>query len=119
MLPETATFDVSLSSTARKAAETWVTAHVAPNSPSMRRPSGLGVLLSVILVLSQAGSTAGYHYSCENDAHCSYAECRQFCIGERSDECELGESICVSTTHQSEPPCTPQNPYQVDMEIRM
>jgi hypothetical protein len=78
----------------------------------MRRPSGLGLIMGVILVLSQAGSTAGY-YSCENDA---YDECEQFCI---FDECERGESICVSTTHQSEPPCTPQNPYQVDMEIRM
>ena len=36
MLPETATFDGSLSSTAREAAETWVTAPVTPNSPSMR-----------------------------------------------------------------------------------
>ena len=36
MLPETSTFDESLSSTVRKAAETWVTAPVTPNSVSMR-----------------------------------------------------------------------------------
>jgi hypothetical protein len=35
MPPETATFDDSLSSAARKAAETWVTAPVAPYSPSV------------------------------------------------------------------------------------
>jgi len=34
MLPETATFDGSLSSTAREAAETWVTAPVTPKSPA-------------------------------------------------------------------------------------
>jgi hypothetical protein len=47
MTPETATFDDSLSITARKTAETWVTVPVTPNSPSVL----ISILLISILVL--------------------------------------------------------------------
>ena len=59
----------------------------------MRRQSALGVLLVVILVLLQAGSTAAY--ACTSNEHCVYSGCG---------------GDCVSTTRQSEPPCTPQIP---------
>jgi hypothetical protein len=58
----------------------------------MRRQSALGVLLGVMLVLSQAGSAAAL-YACKSVAHCTYGGCN---------------GRCVSTTHQSEPPFTPQ-----------
>ena len=58
----------------------------------MRRQSGLGVLLGIILVLSQDGSTKAY--SCTTNTHCQYSGC--------------SSTHCVSTTYQSEPPCTPQ-----------
>ena len=73
------------------------------SSRQMRRQSPMGVLLGVILVLSQAGSTAAFYYACTSNAHCDYSGCPK--------------GYCVSTTYQSEPPCTPQFPYQVDMEF--
>ena len=59
----------------------------------MRRQSGLGVLLGIILVLSQVGSTKAY--PCTTSTHCQYSGCPS-------------SGFCVSTTYQSEPPCTPQ-----------
>ena len=58
----------------------------------MRRQSGLGVLLGIILVLSQVGSTKAY--PCTTSTDCQYSGCPS--------------GSCVSTTYQSEPPCTPQ-----------
>ncbi len=77
MLPETTTFDDSLSSTARKAAETWVTAPVTPNSvtnsPSMRVNRTLTALVAASLV----GSAQAYE--CTSNAQCKYQGCNGYC----------------------------------------
>ena len=67
----------------------------------MRRQSGLGVLLGVILVLSQVGSTKAYR--CYTDTICDYPGCPPEWYRSAGNK-----GLCVSTTYQSEPPCTPQ-----------
>ena len=47
--------------------------HPSDSSRQMRRQWGLGVLLGIILVLSQVGSTKAY--PCTLDTHCQYSGC--------------------------------------------